>query len=38
MKATFNIKGDILTADFNPEDIAGLGTIAQISQKLAGKA
>lgn len=38
MKATFNIQGDILTADFNPEDIAGLGTIAQISNILAEKA
>lgn len=38
MKATFNIKGNILTANFNPEDIAGLGTIAQISHVLAEKA
>lgn len=38
MKATFNNEGIILTADFNPEDIAALGTIAQITQKLAEKA
>lgn len=38
MKATFNIDGNNLTANFNPEDIAGLETIAQISQVLAEKA
>ena len=38
MKATLNIEGNIVTANFNPEDIAGVGTIAQINQVLAEKA
>lgn len=35
MKASFNIEGKNIIVNFNPEDIAGLGTIEQISQELA---
>ena len=35
MKASFNIEGKNIIVNFNPEDIAGLGTIEQISLELA---